>query len=180
VVAGRVAVDHISRRLEVHAQSQAATNVRADAALAGLANEMTAVATEAASMATPRPRRAASRTEGTERGSKCGRAANGSVVGPLAAPGVATLAALPSAAPAVFSCPLVLNWTMPVELMTARMTSRPLNLQLTEMVVQCHVSTDESGFLGSVACLRVSEEGVERIKVLKRDGGGVVHGSLIT
>ena len=65
-----------------------------------------------------------------------------------------------------------------MEMMTARMTSRPLNLQLAEMVALCHVSTDEPGLLGSVACLRVYEEGVERIKVLKPDGGGVVHGSV--
>jgi len=69
---------------------------------------------------------------------------------------------------------------MPVEMLKARMTSRPLNLQLAEMVALCHVTTDEPGLLGSVACLRLYEEGVERIKVLKRDGNGVIHGSVNT
>jgi len=180
VAAMRVAVDHISRRLEVHAQSQAAANVRADAALAGLANYKTAVATAAASMAAPHPRWAASRARGTHRSAECAREAGGTLVGPSSAPGVATLAALPSAAPAVFSCPLVLDWKSPVEMMTARMTFRPLILQLAEMVALLHVSTDEPGLLGSVACLRVYEEGVERIKALQPDGGGVVHGAVNT
>jgi len=81
VAAVRVAVDHISGRLEVHAPPKAATNVRADAALAGLANDKTAVATEAASTAAPHPRRAASRTGGTERGDPRARATRGTVVG---------------------------------------------------------------------------------------------------
>jgi len=180
VAAVRVAVDNISRRLEVHAQSQAAANVRADAAFAGLASDKTAVATAAASMAAAQPRRATSRAGGTYRGAQCARAAGGSVVSPSSPPGVAVLAAVPSAAAAVFSCPLVLDWAMPVEMMTARMTSRPLNLQLAEMVALCHVSIDEPGLFGSVACLRVYEEGVERIKALQRDGGGVLHGSVNT
>jgi len=177
VAAVHGAIEGVSRRLEAHAQSQAAANVRADAVFVAL-NKVGAGDVAASDATAPPASRAVSMRQARRTGGLVtvgsGRMATRDA--PVVS-SVSPVAAAPSGAVASFYCPLVHDWTLPVEMMTKRMDAKPLFLQLTDMLRLCHVSVDHQGLFGSFACNQLYEEGVERTKAAVRDGGkvGVVN-----
>jgi len=173
VAAVHGAIEGVSRRLEAHAQSQAAANGRANAAFVALNKVAASDAAPSGVLACP-PSRAVSMRQAQRTG---GLVAVGS--GRVATrddPAVSSFsptAASPSGAVVSFYCPLVHDWALSVEMMTKRMDAKPLFLQLTDMLRLCHVSADHQGLFGSFACNQLYEEGVERTKAVVRDGGKV-------
>jgi len=87
-----------------------------------------------------------------------------------AAETVSVVATAPSFAAAAFYLPLVHDWALPVEILPNSMPSKPLFLELTDMLRLWHVSVEQHELLGSIACNQLYEEGVERTMVLVSDG----------
>jgi len=177
VAAVHGAIQGMSRRLEAHAQSQAAANVRADAVFVKL-NQAAAGVAAPNGTAAPLASRGVSKRQANRTGGLVtvgsGRVATRDASAASSASPVATA---PSGAVVAFCCPLVHDWALPVEMITKRMNAKPLFLQLTDMLRLCHVSVDHQGLFTSIACNQLYEEGVERTKAMVRDGGeaGVVN-----
>lgn len=164
-------VGKVMTRLDGFAQSQAAANSRLDGAFVGVVNGQTAVMAAAAALTSAmgtakRPSRAID-PPSKRRWAKAGRVTErppASMRGENPASAVAT-------ATKDYHSPLVHDWSMPPEMLTAVFASQSLLMQLTAMVRMCHVSVDHPGLLGSYACLRMYEEGFVETDKVERDGG---------
>jgi len=153
-------LNDVTRRLEAHAQSQAAANVRADTAFAALSHASAATARSpqpTARLVTPRQ---ASRTGGLVPAAASRHSAAAADVAAAAAPAVVV----------AYHSPLVRDWALPVEMMTSRMDAKPLFQQLSAMVRLCHVSVGKPGLFGSIACNELYLEGVALSKAEGLDG----------
>lgn len=168
-------VGKVLSRLENFAQSQAAANSRLDDAFVGVVNGQTAVMAAAAAINSSlangkRP------TDGSKPPAKKAKARDAPAPPPTRATDGGADAAVVEGTKD-YHCPLVHDWAMPPEMLTAVFPSQPLMRQLLAMVRMCHVSVDHPGLFGSYACLRLYEEGLVQTAKVLRGGGttGVIN-----
>jgi len=163
-------------RVDAHANSQAAANMRTDTALGSVLKAHTSIVV--ASGATAVPRAAGRRTGPVQasRKAKRSKGTGGAAVEPVldvtggSALGAATTAGAASAAN-VFKHPLVSDWSLPPEMMSQRFSTEPLAQQLANLVKMCHVSAGYPGIFGSFACAELYEKGLVRLEDVASIGG---------
>lgn len=160
-------LNDVTRRLEAHAQSQTAANVRADTAFAALSHASAA----AARPPQPETRAVTPRQAGRTGGLVPVAASRQEAAAADAAAAADNASAAVPDVVAAYHSPLIRDWAMPVEMMTNRMEAKPLFHQLSEMVRLCHVSVGQPGLFGSLACNQLYMEGVARMKADGLDGG---------
>jgi len=170
-------------RVDAHANSQAAANMRADTALGSVLEAQTNMVVASGTTAVPRAvgRRTGSGQVGRQ--AKRAKGVGGASLEPaLDATGGATHAAAttPGAGPPanVFKHPLVTDWSLPPEMMAKRLNTEPLSQQLTNLVKMCHVSVSYPGIFGSFACAELYEKGIVRLSDVAYMGGTAPAGNV--
>jgi len=156
-------------RVDAHANSQAATNMRTESALRFELKAQTSIVI--ASGATAVPRAAESRMGSVQASRKAKRSKCGGGAAVEQAPDITGGSALVAATTAgaslaanVSKHPLVSDWSLPPKMMSQRFSTEPLAQKLDHLVKICHVSAGNTGIFGSFACAEMFEKGLVLLK----------------
>jgi len=146
-------------RLDAHANSQTASNSRAETAFGTLLRTQSVLVVSAVPAATRPPESRPGSAAGERHAKRAKRAVDAQQPSPE--PTRRDAPATPTTIK-VDKCPLVHDWGMPDNMMTQKFNTEPFFLQLANRVKMCQVSAGYPGIFGSFACSILYEKGLLR------------------